>query len=303
MTRSRQGPSPELHGVQAPSVRTWTLPERRLEFPRTTLIMGILNVTPDSFSDGGRHLDPGVAVAAGERMMASGAHLLDIGGESTRPGADPVPAEVELQRVLPVIRGLRQRLPGVVLSIDTRKAAVAQAALDAGAQIVNDISALRDDPALPALCARTGAGVILMHMRGEPKTMQVEPCYADVVEEVAAFLAQRIGAAEAAGIARTAMAVDPGICFGKTVAHNLALLRRLDRFAELGCPVVVGTSRKSFLGRLAGGGPEDRRDGTAATVALAAFLGAAVVRVHDVAEMARVAAVADAVTYGAGAAG
>ncbi len=243
------------------------------------LIMGVLNVTPDSFADGGRFLDVNQAVAHAQEMIAAGADIIDIGGESTRPGALPVSADEELRRVIPVI----ERLPGVMVSIDTTKAAVAEQALAAGARIVNDISALRFDARMPEVIGN--AGVVLMHMQGTPATMQQSPTYGDVVVEVREFLRERIAFAEARGIKKTQIAVDPGIGFGKSVAHNLALLARLEALAELDCPVLVGTSRKSFIGKVLDREPHERLWGTAATVAWAVAHGARIVRVHDVTEM------------------
>src|SRR4051812_14298811 len=244
--------------------------------------MGVVNVTPDSFSDGGLWLDHDDAVAHGREMVAEGAAILDIGGESTRPGAEPVSAEEEARRVVGVIERLRDA--GAQLSIDTTKAAVAQAALAAGATLVNDISALRFDPELATVCADAGCDVCLMHMLGEPRTMQKDPRYDDVVGEVAAFLEARLAFATAAGVAEERILLDPGIGFGKTVEHNLTLLRRLDAIAAPGRPVVGGTSRKSFLGKLTGR-PQarERAAGTVATNVLALERGAAVFRVHDVA--------------------
>ncbi|MHC4161985.1 MAG: dihydropteroate synthase [Planctomycetota bacterium] len=242
------------------------------------LIMGVINVTPDSFSDGGRFAGPEAAVAEGQRMAAQGASILDIGGESTRPGAAPVAPEAEAERILAVIEGLRD-LP---VSVDTRQASVAALALRAGAILVNDVSAGADPEMFPAVAA-CGAGVVCMHMRGEPGTMQRDPRYADVVGEVEDFLLARAEAAEAAGVARDRILIDPGIGFGKTLSHNLALLQALPRLAGHGLPVLVGPSRKSFLGRITGREGADRRDATTAAVALCAFEGgAAVVRVHDV---------------------
>src|SRR4051812_47694677 len=211
-------------------------------------VMGVVNVTPDSFSDGGLWLDHDDAVAHGRELAAEGAGILDIGGESTRPGADPVDAGEERRRVIPVIEQLRET--GAQLSIDTMKASVAHTALEAGATLVNDISALRFDPDLAGVCADAGCDVCLMHMLGEPRTMQRDPRYGDVVSEVKAFLAERLDFASAAGIAEERILLDPGIGFGKTVEHNLTLLRRLDEIAALGRPVVIGTSRKSFLGKI-----------------------------------------------------
>jgi dihydropteroate synthase len=255
--------------------------------------MGVVNVTPDSFSDGGRYLDAGAAIAHGEELIAQGAAILDVGGESTRPGADSVPEEEELRRVQPVVAGLARA--GAEISIDTSKAAVAVAALDAGAAIVNDVTALRGDPEMAALCAERRPTVVLMHMLGTPRTMQDEPRYGDVVDEVRAFLAERLEAALAAGIAEQRVWLDPGIGFGKTAAHNFELLRRLGELRELGRPLVVGTSRKSFIGGADGSPPDERIGGTIASSVLAAAEGADVLRVHDVAEVRQALTVADAV--------
>jgi dihydropteroate synthase len=242
------------------------------------LTMGVINVTPDSFSDGGRFVAPGTAIAEARRMAAQGASILDIGGESTRPGAAPVDSETEAERVVPVIAGLKD-LP---LSVDTRRAAVAVPALRAGAILVNDVSAGADPEMFPAVAAH-GAGVVCVHMRGDPATMQQDPRYADVVAEVEDFLLSRAAAAQAAGVARDRILIDPGIGFGKTLEHNLALLRALPRLAGHGLPVLVGPSRKSFLGRITGREVADRKDATTAAITLCAFQGgAAVVRVHDV---------------------
>jgi len=259
------------------------------------LIMGVVNVTPDSFSDGGRFLDADAAVEHGLRLTAEGADILDIGGESTRPGADPVGADEELRRVAPVIERLA-RGGQARLSIDTTKASVARAALGAGASLVNDVSALRFDPGMAALVAETGAGCCLMHMLGEPRTMQEQhPRYDDVVSDVKAFLEERLAFAVGEGIDDERVWLDPGIGFGKTVEHNLELLRRLDEIVAIGRPVVVGTSRKSFLGRLAGGrGEGERLPGTIATNVLALERGASVFRVHDVAQNVDALAVAAA---------
>ncbi|MGZ4270230.1 MAG: dihydropteroate synthase [Solirubrobacteraceae bacterium] len=245
-------------------------------------IMGVLNVTPDSFSDGGEWFDFDAAVAHGRELIAQGAALLDVGGESTRPGAEPVALDEELARVVPVVRALAGA--GAQLSVDTAKAAVAAAALDAGATLVNDTTALRGDPDMAALVAERGCDCCLMHMLGEPRTMQDDPRYEDVVSEVARFLAARADAALAAGIARERIMVDPGIGFGKTLEHNLELLAGLQEIAALGFPVVLGTSRKSFLGRLTGrADPHERAVATAATSVLGLERGASVFRVHDVA--------------------
>jgi dihydropteroate synthase len=245
--------------------------------------MGVVNVTPDSFSDGGAFDEPADAIAHGRRLAAEGAGILDVGGESTRPGAAPVPAEEELRRVLPVVEGLAR---SARVSIDTMKLAVAEAALDAGATYVNDVTAFRHDPDLAGLVADRGADCCLMHMLGEPRTMQRDPRYGDVVSEVKAFLADRLAFAVVAGVPEERIQLDPGIGFGKTLEHNLELLRRLGELTELGRPVVVGTSRKSFLGRITGRDVAERVPATIATCVLALERGARVFRVHDVAEVA-----------------
>jgi dihydropteroate synthase len=255
-------------------------------------LMGVVNVTPDSFSDGGLFLDAAAAVAHGRELAREGAEILDVGGESTRPGAEEVSEEEELARVVPVVTELAAT---ATVSIDTSKAAVAEAALDAGAAIVNDVTALRHDPAIAALCAERGAGLVLMHMLGDPRSMQVSPAYDDVVDDVKAFLAERLEAAVAAGVAEEQVWLDPGIGFGKTLDHNLELLRRLGELRGLGRPVVVGASRKSFIGKVDGSGVGDRLGGTIAASVLAAAAGADVLRVHDVAEMSEALTVADAI--------
>jgi dihydropteroate synthase len=245
--------------------------------------MGVLNVTPDSFSDGGRYLDPELAVAHGERMAGEGADLIDIGGESTRPGAEPVQAEEEARRVIPVIERLAEAV-AVPLSIDTSKAAVARSALTAGASFVNDVSALRRDSAMAALVAESGVDVCLMHMQGEPRTMQENPRYDDVVSDVKAFLEERLAFALGQGISEERIWLDPGIGFGKTLEHNLELLRRLEEIVALGRPVVVGASRKRFIGALTGQPEGQRLAGSLAAAVLAVARGASMVRVHDVRE-------------------
>jgi dihydropteroate synthase len=257
-------------------------------------VAGILNVTPDSFSDGGRFLDPAVAIAHGVELARQGAAIIDVGGESTRPGAEPVGAEEELRRVIPVIEGLAAASTGVTISIDSSKLEVVSAALDAGATFVNDVTAFRAAPALAELVAQRGAHCCLTHMQGEPRTMQDAPHYADVVGEVRDFLAERAAFAQAAGIPRQRIVIDPGIGFGKTVEHNLELLASLDRLVELGYPVMVGTSRKSFLGRLTGRGEDERLAATVATNVIAFLHGARIFRVHDVAAVADALAVAAA---------
>ena len=244
--------------------------------------MGVVNVTPDSFSDGGRFLEADAAIAQGRRLAGEGADILDVGGESTRPGAEPVPEEEELRRVLPVIDGLVAST-AVALSIDTSKVRVARAAIDAGATIVNDVTAFRAAPELAGLVAERGARCCLMHMLGEPRTMQDAPRYDDVVSDVKAFLEARMAFAIAEGVAQERIMLDPGIGFGKTVDHNLELLRRLDELVAIGRPVVIGTSRKSFLGRITGREVDERLPGTIATNVLALERGATVFRVHEVA--------------------
>jgi len=244
--------------------------------------MGVVNVTPDSFSDGGAFLDAEAAVAQGRRLAGEGADLLDVGGESTRPGAAPVGADEELRRVLPVVEALA--IDGAAtVSIDTSKVEVARAALDAGAGYVNDVSAFRAAPELAGLVADRGVECCLMHMLGEPRTMQSDPRYDDVVSEVKAFLAERLAFAVGEGVAEDRVSLDPGIGFGKTVAHNLELLRRLDELVELGRPVVIGTSRKSFLGRITGRDVTERMPATLATCVIGYLRGARTFRVHDVA--------------------
>src|SRR3990172_8461012 len=258
-----------------------------------TRVMGVLNVTPASFSDGGRFLDPDVAILRALEMAEEEADLIDVGGESTRPGAEPVPPEEEWKRIGPVIEGIGRKLD-VPISVDTRRYEIAQKGLRAGASIVNDVTGL-GDPRMVEVIVRSGAGAVVMHMLGDPRSMQAHPTYADVVEEVRAFLDARIRAAVASRIPREAVAVDPGIGFGKTAVHNLDLLRRLDRIGSLGQPVVVGVSRKSFLAKLgAGDAVDERLSGSLAAATLAVAHGAHVIRAHDVLETVRAMRVADA---------
>lgn len=273
----------------------WQLPHFAFDLSRRVLVMGIVNVTPDSFSDGGKFFGADRAAGHALELVAQGADILDIGGESTRPGADPVAADEELRRVIPVIERLAGRVK-VPISIDTTKAEVARRAIAAGAQIINDVTALRGDPSMTAVARETGAGVVLMHMIGTPRTMQHEPVYTDVVAEVAAFLNERMTLAESAGIARERLVLDPGIgLFGKTLDHNLVLFRRMHELTLLGRPLLVGPSRKAFLGKLLGGAPPDARlEGTLAAVVASICAGARIVRVHDVAPVARAVAVAQA---------
>jgi dihydropteroate synthase len=270
--------------------------DRVLPTSTRCLVMGVLNVTPDSFSDGGRFLDHRAAVAHGLSMTAEGADLLDVGGESSRPGAVYVDERTELDRVLPVILELAAATD-VPISIDTRKAAVARAAVEAGALVVNDVSAGRDDPDLLGVAADAKAAVVLMHMLGTPLTMQDNPTYTDVVAEVGRFLADRARAAEAAGVPHDRLVVDPGIGFGKRDEHNYALLADLASFTELGHPVMVGTSRKGFIGRALGLPMHERLEGTAATVVWAVERGARIVRVHDVRHMVRIVRMTEALLH------
>lgn len=266
---------------------------------RRTLVMGILNVTPDSFSDGGKYIDAEAAFARAMEMSAAGAAIIDIGGESTRPGSEPVDEAEQIRRIVPVIQQVAERLP-VLVSVDTTSATVAEQALDAGAGIINDISAGRFDPDMLPLAAARRVPVILMHMLGEPRTMQVEPKYVDVVAEVAGFLREHATVAKTLGVGTDNILVDPGIGFGKSVEHNLALLRRMDVLCDLGYPLVIGTSRKRFIGQITGEVEAEKRVmGTAATVAWAVANGAAIVRVHDVAEMSQVVKMTEAIVWGA----
>ncbi|MCP9455401.1 MAG: dihydropteroate synthase [Nitrospira sp.] len=275
------------------SCRFWAR-GRLIECHERPLIMGVINVTTDSFYDGGRYLDPQRAVAHALELVEQGADILDIGAESTRPGAKPVSEEEERARLLPVLDLVARRVT-VPISVDTTKSAVAQAALDAGASIINDISALRGDSRMASVVARSGAAVILMHMQGTPLTMQDAPHYEDVVREVGQFLQERLQVAMEAGISRMNILLDPGIGFGKLLPHNLDLLNRLTEFTKLGRPLVVGPSRKSFIGQIVGRPVEQREWGTAAAVAVAVDRGARILRVHDVAMMADVAKVAAAI--------
>src|ERR1700730_12854938 len=273
------------------------LPTRTLILGERTLVMGVLNVTPDSFSDGGEFLEPQRAVEHALEMERAGADLLDIGGESTRPGASGTAAETELARILPVLERLRGALK-IPISVDTRKSQVAEAAIRAGAQIINDISGLRNDPRIAEVAHRGGVPLILMHMRGEPQTMQKKPFARDVMKDVTQGLRASISMARKAGIAKSQIIIDPGIGFGKSFEQNYELLRRLPELAKLGYPLLVGTSRKGFLGAtLARDGksapPEERLWASAATVTASILGGTHIVRVHDVAEMAHVARVAD----------
>ncbi|HKV05186.1 MAG TPA: dihydropteroate synthase [Candidatus Acidoferrales bacterium] len=271
------------------------LPSRTLALGERTLVMGVLNVTPDSFSDGGKHFDAAAAVARALEIERAGADILDIGGESTRPGSEGVSSGEELRRVVPVLEKLRGKLT-IPISVDTSKAEVAEAATYQGAEILNDVTALRADPRLAEVARRCKMALILVHMRGEPRTMQKKPFARDVVRDVISGLRRAAANARRAGVARSQIVLDPGIGFGKSAAQNFELLEKLPELARLGFPLLVGSSRKAFIGKALGGAPEaDRGWGTAATVAASIFGGAHIVRVHDVAEMAQVARVADAV--------
>jgi dihydropteroate synthase len=276
------------------------LRSRTLILGKRTLILGVLNITPDSFSDGGRYLDSEAAIARALQLEREGADIIDIGGESTRPGATETAAEEELRRILPVIRILRSKLR-IPMSVDTRRAHVAEAALAAGAEILNDVSGLRIDPRLGEVARRTGAPLILMHMRGTPQTMQRGPFARDVIRDAIAGMREALARAKRAGLKKTQLLLDPGIGFGKTHRQNFEILARFPEFARLGYPIVIGTSRKAFLGKALAGlngatvPPGERLLGTAATVTASILGGAHIVRVHDVDEMVQVARVADAI--------
>jgi dihydropteroate synthase len=280
------------------STREWKLARRTLALGGRTHVMGVLNVTPDSFSDGGRFYDLERAVERAAEMLADGADIIDIGGESTRPGGAQVTTEEELRRILPVVERLHAQLPAAVVSVDTTKAEVAARALDAGAEIINDISALRFDASLADEVARTGAGLVLMHSRGTPSTLHTLPPVADILPEVTESLRRSIAMAEGRGVTRAQIALDPGIGFGKSQSQNLELLAKLDALAaELAdFPLLVGTSRKSFIGRLLGDAPvEQRLHGTMASVTAAILGGAHLIRVHDVRAAVETARIADAI--------
>jgi len=283
--------------MKAAADRLLQWPKGKLDFSAGCRVMGVLNVTPDSFSDGGQFLDAERALAHGLQMVAEGAAVIDVGGESTRPGSDPVPTTEQIRRVIPVIEGLAKQVD-VPISIDTRDVDVARAALVAGAAIINDITALSDER-MAAVAGESEVPVVLMHMQGTPATMQSEPHYDDVVGEVLHFLLERARRAESFGVLSQRIFIDPGIGFGKTLSHNLALLKYIDRFVATGYRVLVGTSRKRFIGQLTGRKqPGDRVFGTAATVALCAAAGVSLVRVHDVAAMCDVVRVTAAVLEG-----
>ena len=296
---------PESHSHRSnarPGVSGFVIATRHgpIDMSRRTAVMGIVNVTPDSFSDGGKYFDAARAVAHGERMAHEGADMIDVGGESTRPGARPVPAEDEIARVIPVIRGLRRKI-SLPISIDTMKSKVARAALDEGADVINDISALGFDAAMASLVAAEKVPVVLMHMQGMPRTMQQSPSYGDVVEEVRTYLHSRMQFAVESGVETERIVIDPGIGFGKNLEHNLALLRALGALTALGRPVLVGTSRKTFLGKLLDAAPEERLEGSLAAAVAAVLAGANIVRVHDVKEAVRAVRIADALRFGAAA--
>ena len=277
------------------------LKSRTLALGERTLVMGVLNVTPDSFSDGGKFLELGSAIEQAYAIERAGADLLDIGGESTRPGSAETPASEELDRILPVLEALRERLK-IPISVDTRRASVAELALRAGAELLNDVSGLKNDPRIAEVAARYGVPLVLMHMRGEPRTMQVGPFARDVIKDVLQGLRRSVAIARKAGVAKSQIILDPGIGFGKNFAQNYELLNELPQLAKLGHPLLVGTSRKGFLGAtLARDGspapPEERIWGTAATVTASILNGAHIVRVHDVAEMFQVARVADCLLH------
>ena len=265
------------------------LPDKR------TLIMGILNVTPDSFSDGGRLISPQCAVEYAKKMVEDGADIIDIGGESSRPGASPVSVNEELERVIPVVQGVSDETEAII-SVDTCKAVVADQALQAGADVINDITALRGDSEIVHVVAQANAGIILMHMQGDPRTMQQRPTYTNLIDEISLFLQESIGFAETNGVASGRIIIDPGIGFGKTIQDNLEILRQLGRFKKLGKPMLIGTSRKSFIGEILNLPVECRIEGTAATIAWSIARGVDIVRVHDVKLMKRVVQMTDAIS-------
>ena len=279
-------------------IYNWQCRDRIVVLGRRTLVMGILNVTPDSFSDGGHYFDPSAAVDRALEMAAQGADIIDIGGESTRPGADPVQADEEIRRTVPVITRLREQ-SDVLVSIDTMKADTAARALDAGADIINDVSALEADPGMVDVAADTQAGMVLMHMKGLPKTMQNSPDYENVVREISVYLSERINFAVERGVAHNRIAIDPGIGFGKTVEHNLELLQGLPRLAECDSPLLVGVSRKSFIGKLLNRtSPLDRRAGSLGAAAWAVMHGAHILRAHDVIDTCDVCRLMDTLLSG-----
>jgi dihydropteroate synthase len=283
----------QLGRVCPRAYHTFACGGRALDFSVKTGIMGILNVTPDSFYDGGRYLDPKAAVDRAHQMLAEGVDIIDIGGQSSRPGSDPVSEAEEEGRVVPIVEAVANSVSAII-SVDTYRAGIARAALDAGAHLINDISALRFDPALLGVVAERRVPLILMHMQGMPRTMQLNPHYEALIDEVFAFLQERLRAAQTGGIPAEHLLIDPGIGFGKMAQHNLELLRKLHHFHALGRPLVLGTSRKSFIGEILGTEVDERLEGTAATVAAAIVQGVDIIRVHDVRAMARVARMVDA---------
>jgi dihydropteroate synthase len=275
--------------------------KHRLRLGDKTLIMGVINVTPDSFSDGGLFFSRDQAIAQGEALAAQGADLIDVGGESSRPFSDPLPAREERERVIPVIRELARRL-ALPISVDTYKAEVARAALENGAALINDISALRFDPEMAAVARAFQVPVVLMHMQGTPRDMQREPRYGDLLGEIRAFFEERLAWCRTGGIPRERLILDPGIGFGKTLLHNLTLVKRLDSLQDLDCPLLIGTSRKAFIGRLTGQkNPLEREWGTGATTAIAAWQGAHILRVHEAAAARQILEVTDALREAPGA--
>jgi dihydropteroate synthase len=295
--RRKRGKAVQSPWTDRPVCRIALPSGRVLDAGARPLVMGILNVTPDSFSDGGRYADASRAAARALELQAEGADIIDVGGESTRPGSQPVAADEESRRVVPVIAEIAAQMD-VPVSVDTQKAAVAEAALDAGAEMINDVSALRSDLTMAGLAARRGVPVILMHMQGTPRTMQESPTYDDVVTDVAAWLRERVRHALAAGIRPERIIVDPGFGFGKTVGHNMELLRRLHELHELGHPLLVGTSRKSTLGALLDAEVDERLHATLATVAAAVLAGCQIVRCHDVRPAVEVVKVCEAIRRG-----
>ena len=289
-----------MNFLNTPASQTgWILTTRHgnIDMRRRTALMGILNVTPDSFSDGGRYLEARKAIARGVELAGQGADIIDIGGESTRPGARPLSAPEEIERVVPVVRELR-RVISIPLSIDTVKAEVARAALDAGADVVNDISALRFDPDMISLIVEEKVPVVLMHMQGTPRTMQESPRYQNVLQEVKDFLRSRVAFSVERGVAPERIVVDPGIGFGKDLEHNLALIRGISTLTSLAQPVLVGPSRKTFIGKILNVGADDRLEGSLAAAVAAALGGAGMIRMHDVKEARRAMALADAIRFG-----
>lgn len=265
-----------------------------LEFGKRTLVMGIINVTPDSFSDGGRFLDSKVAISHAKHLVNEGADIIDVGGESTRPGSESVTMDEEMKRVIPVIEGISDEVK-VPISIDTCKSEVAKAALDAGACMINDISALRSDPRIANVAAESQSPLILMHMQGTPKDMQKDPRYGDVMGDIKEFIEERLDFAQSKGVPRENMIIDPGIGFGKSLEHNYEIIRRLGELKELSLPILIGTSRKSFIGSTLGLDVDERLEGTLATITMSIINGADIIRVHDVREAVRTAKMTDAI--------